>query len=168
MKVKSLSHVWPLATPWAAAYQAPPSMGFSRQEYWSGVPLPSPYQSIDLLNFNCNRPVDEMLLLFIAYRLKEDAVEEYCAHHFFVVLITFSVLRTIESSWVSDAHEVVIGHWDSWNMSDVDLPPPMFLRSSFRKTRLTWQNVMSSEERNCYSQNIHFFFFFPSSFPLYI
>ena len=31
-----------LATPWAAAYQAPPSMGFSRQEYWSGVPLPSP------------------------------------------------------------------------------------------------------------------------------
>ena len=31
-----------LATPWTAAYQAPPSMGFSRQEYWSGVPLPSP------------------------------------------------------------------------------------------------------------------------------
>ena len=42
MKVKSLSHVWLLATPWTAAYQAPPSMGFSRQEYWSGVPLPSP------------------------------------------------------------------------------------------------------------------------------
>ena len=33
-------------TPWAAAYQAPPSMGFSRQEYWSGVPLPSPYNSL--------------------------------------------------------------------------------------------------------------------------
>ena len=42
MKVKSLSRVWHLATPWTAAYQAPPSMGFSRQEYWSGVPLPSP------------------------------------------------------------------------------------------------------------------------------
>ena len=42
VKVKSLSHVWPLATPWTAAYQAPPSMGFSRQEYWSGVRLPSP------------------------------------------------------------------------------------------------------------------------------
>ena len=40
-KVKSLSRVWPSATPWTAAYQAPPSMGFSRQEYWSGVPLPS-------------------------------------------------------------------------------------------------------------------------------
>ena len=42
VKVKSLSHVRLLATPWTAAYQAPPSMGFSRQEYWSGVPLPSP------------------------------------------------------------------------------------------------------------------------------
>ena len=42
VKVKSLSRVWFLATPWTAAYQAPPSRGFSRQEYWSGVPLPSP------------------------------------------------------------------------------------------------------------------------------
>ena len=41
MKVKSLSRVQLLATPWTAAYQAPPSMVFSRQEYWSGVPLPS-------------------------------------------------------------------------------------------------------------------------------
>ena len=43
VKVKSLSRARLLATPWTAAYQAPPSMGFSRQEYWSGVPLPSPY-----------------------------------------------------------------------------------------------------------------------------
>ena len=42
MKVKSLSHVQLEATGWTAAYQAPPSMGFFRQEYWSGVPLPSP------------------------------------------------------------------------------------------------------------------------------
>ena len=41
MKVKSLSRVRPSATPWTAAFQAPPSMGFSRQEYCSGVPLPS-------------------------------------------------------------------------------------------------------------------------------
>ena len=40
--MKSLIRVWLLATPWTAAYQAPPPMGFSRQEYWSGVPLPSP------------------------------------------------------------------------------------------------------------------------------
>ena len=42
VKVKWLSRVQLLVTPWTAAYQAPPSMGFSRQEYWSGVPLPSP------------------------------------------------------------------------------------------------------------------------------
>ena len=42
VKVKSLGHVWLFATPWTAAYQAPLSMGFSRQEYWSGLPLPSP------------------------------------------------------------------------------------------------------------------------------
>ena len=41
VKVKSLSRVRPLATPWTATYEAPPSMGFSRQEYRSGVPLPS-------------------------------------------------------------------------------------------------------------------------------
>ena len=41
VKVKSLSRVRLFATPWTAAYQAPRSMGFSRQEYWSGVPLPS-------------------------------------------------------------------------------------------------------------------------------
>ena len=41
VKVKSLSHAQLLATPWTAAHQAPPSMGFARQEYWNGVPLPS-------------------------------------------------------------------------------------------------------------------------------
>ena len=40
--MKSLSRVRLLATPWTAAYQAPVSMEFSKQEYWSGVPLPSP------------------------------------------------------------------------------------------------------------------------------
>ena len=46
MKVKLLSCVRLLASPWTAAYQAPPSMGFSRQEYWSGVPLPSPHKEL--------------------------------------------------------------------------------------------------------------------------
>ena len=43
VKVKSLSRARLFAIPWTAAYQSPPSMGFSRQEYWSGVPLPSPF-----------------------------------------------------------------------------------------------------------------------------
>ena len=42
VKVKSLSHVRLFATPWTVAYQAPQSMRFSRQEYWSGLPFPSP------------------------------------------------------------------------------------------------------------------------------
>ena len=47
VKGKSLSCVRLLATPWAAAYQAPSSMGLSRQEYWSGVPLPSPLRLLE-------------------------------------------------------------------------------------------------------------------------
>ena len=40
-----VSHVPLLATPWTAAYKAPPSMGFARQEYWSVLPLPSPFEA---------------------------------------------------------------------------------------------------------------------------
>ena len=50
VKVKLLSRVRPSATPWTAAFQAPPSMGFARQEYWSGVPLPSPISLLGLHN----------------------------------------------------------------------------------------------------------------------
>jgi len=54
MKVKSEREVaqscLTLATPWTAAHQAPPSMGFSRQKYWNGVPLPSPVDTVTMLN----------------------------------------------------------------------------------------------------------------------
>ena len=49
IKMKLLSHIRLLVTPWTAAYQTPLSMGFSRQEYWSGVPLPSPKGMISML-----------------------------------------------------------------------------------------------------------------------
>ena len=54
VKVKSLrlSHVWLLAAPWTAAYQVPPSMGFSRREYWSGVPLPSPLKNLAFIKLS--------------------------------------------------------------------------------------------------------------------
>ena len=45
VKVKSISHLRLSVTPWTVAHQAPPSMGFSRQEYWSSVPLPSPREA---------------------------------------------------------------------------------------------------------------------------
>ena len=54
VKVKLLSRVRLLATPWTVAYQAPPSMGFSRQEYWSGVPLPSP--KVSSVEYNSYSP----------------------------------------------------------------------------------------------------------------
>ena len=54
VKVKSLSRIRLFATAWTAAYQAPPSMGFPRQEYWSGVPLPSPLSDIWLVNIFSN------------------------------------------------------------------------------------------------------------------
>ena len=50
VKGKSLSHVWLCATPWTAAYQAPPSMRFSRQEYWSGVPGQLAWHNQRILN----------------------------------------------------------------------------------------------------------------------
>ena len=61
VKVKTLSRVWHLVTPWTAAYQAPPSTGFPRQEYWSGLPLPSPKVSTAML-----------ILQVIKMKLKED------------------------------------------------------------------------------------------------
>ena len=59
MKGKSLSRVQLLATPWTVAYQAPSSMGFSRQEYWSGLPLPSPFVSL-------GRFIPRYFILYIA------------------------------------------------------------------------------------------------------
>ena len=57
MKVKSESEVAQsfrlLTTPWTAAHEAPPSMGFSRQEYWSGVPLPSLKCKTNTLKYIC-------------------------------------------------------------------------------------------------------------------
>jgi len=52
VKVNLLSRVRLPATPWTAAHQAPPSMGFSREEYWSGLPLPYP-TTVYPLEFSC-------------------------------------------------------------------------------------------------------------------
>ena len=64
VKVKSLSRVLLLATPWTAAHQAPLSMGFSRQEYWSGVPSPSPQERFSCVQFSQYFWSDEVFILF--------------------------------------------------------------------------------------------------------
>ena len=68
VKVKSLSRVQLLATPWTAAHQAPPSMGFSRQEYWSRVPLPSPRTNLDSILKSRNITLPEKVCLVKARR----------------------------------------------------------------------------------------------------
>ena len=63
VKVKSLSRVWLLVTPWTAAHQAPPSMEFSRQEHWSGVPFPSPMRESEVTQSypTLSNPIDSSL-----------------------------------------------------------------------------------------------------------
>ena len=71
VKVKSLSRVWLFATPWTAAYQAPPSMGFSRQGYWSGLPLPSPKLWLEAVKL--------LILYYYSVRLLQQ-IAYWCAH----------------------------------------------------------------------------------------
>ena len=68
VKVKSLSHVQLLETPWTAAYQVPPSMGYSRQEYWSGVPLPSCLFSVYNLVPCIPQRETEMIYFYLAIK----------------------------------------------------------------------------------------------------
>ena len=63
MKVKSESKVAQSASPWTAAYQAPPSMGFSRPEYWSGLPLPSPSEQHRRLKYEYKSMWDILFLI---------------------------------------------------------------------------------------------------------
>ena len=78
VKVKSLSRVWLLATPWTAAYQAPPSMGLARQEYWSGVPLPSPYTEATWCLFLLLSPYQPCPFLSVDCKLFAHACFQVC------------------------------------------------------------------------------------------
>ena len=72
VKVKSISRARLLATPWTAAYQAPPSMVFSRQEYWSGVPLPLPLTELMVVKLECLWENEGCNFLFHHLALCED------------------------------------------------------------------------------------------------
>ena len=74
VKVKSLSCVWLLTTPWTAAYQAPLPMGFSRQEYWSGVLLPSPF-SCWVVSNSCY-PMDYSPSSFSVHGISQERILE--------------------------------------------------------------------------------------------
>ena len=72
VKVKSLSPIQLLATPWTAAHQALLSTGFSRQEYWSGLPFPSPYQGLQSINFI------KYILFKSTYKVLQLHIEIWC------------------------------------------------------------------------------------------
>ena len=80
MKVKSLSRPQLLATPWTASHQAPPSLGFSRQEYWSGLPLGS--QRVRLDRLTNTLPTVITCLIFVV------VVEVYLSLIYNVVLVS--------------------------------------------------------------------------------
>ena len=92
MKVKSLSRVRLLTTPWTAAYQAPPSMGFSRQEYWSGVPLPS-YGCVNLLATMNDATMNNGVQVYPEIKLLEYVVNlcltRFNNHTLFIVAASF-------------------------------------------------------------------------------
>ena len=95
VKVKSLSCVWLFATPWTAAHQAPPSMGFSRQEYWSGVRLPSLY-----VNYTSVKK-----LIIIKYMRKNPPVQAILKYY-------FPLNKEMLNDWIKGSNFLLISHFN--------------------------------------------------------
>ena len=112
--MKLLSRVWLFVTPWTVAYQAPPSMGFSRQEYWSGLPFPSPG---DLPNpgtepgspafqadaLTSEPPVGSSSQLFSWLRFKKEE-HSFCDTVKYMVVCALSRVRIFVTLWTA-AHQ---------------------------------------------------------------
>ena len=92
VKVKSLSCVRLLGTPWTAAYQAPPFMGFSRQEYWSGVSLPSPTLVLEFINLKTEilYHLTSINTFHPSLQLLETTILFYVSMNFVLLLLLFS------------------------------------------------------------------------------
>ena len=106
-----LSHIQFLVNPWTAAHQAPPSMGFSRQEYWSGVPLPSPWTSAKQFS---------KMVLHCIFCYHSMTVSMILHSHQYLVLLLFTILIVLLLGystflwWLSWALlHLLIGHLDS-------------------------------------------------------
>ena len=98
VKVKLLSHAWLLATPWTAAYQAPPSREFSRQEYWSGVPLPSPKHILVLMILSCFFALYSSLLFFqIHFRNDSRKLSTVSKYTCITMCVEFLLLFTLRA-----------------------------------------------------------------------
>ena len=128
VKVKSLSRVWLFATPWTAAHQAPPSLGFSRQEYWSGVPLPSP-----------------LTLLGLHFTLW---LEISCHHTELPYASSATIREKLFSTQSLNKKAVLCSDLISWKH--------MLLPASMIMTKSSWHGVISL--RCCHGWEIHYLF----------
>ena len=107
VKVKSLSRARVLATPWTAAYQAPPSMGFSRQEYWSGVPLPSP----NMRQQKSHWCIEQSFGLCGRGRGWDD-LEECLWNMYSIIYETHLQLKFDAGYWLPGTGCTILVHWD--------------------------------------------------------
>ena len=116
-EVKLLSCVRLPATPWTVAYQAPPSLGFSRQEYWSGLPFPSPVIHIRHTHF----PFDVLALIDICNTdISKAAFFSLVVSWYIIVLIFMFTFSASFPFIVSVIHtiklvEVVLPIWEEFN-----------------------------------------------------
>ena len=122
VKVKSLSHVRLLVTPWTEAYQAPPFMGFSRQEYWSGVPLPSLGEQYgdSTKKLKIELPYNPAISLLGIYLKKIIIWKDTCTPMFTAAL--FTVAKTWKQPYVSinrwmdrESEKILLSHKKEWN-----------------------------------------------------
>ena len=95
--MKSLSRVRLLGTPWTAAFQAPPSMGFARQEYWSGVPLPSPKK----YNGVCQLYLSKKVVLEFKFAIKSEILAGNNYLH--IAFLVFRILYKHKAFIYSDS-----------------------------------------------------------------
>ena len=151
MKVKSLSRVWLGATPWTAVHQAPASMGFSRQEYWSGVPLHSMQTTIyrinhmvllystriyiqyPVINHNgkeyiciteslcCAAEINTILWIYISIKFFKKSIRNACFKDFAVNLYS-----SLQSSFIFTYLLIF-----NWNITDVRYYVPVYTTIQF-------------------------------------
>ena len=114
MKVRSLSHVRLLATPWTVAYQAPPSMGFSRQQYWSGSPLPSLKSAVERNNKK-DRPYTSHTTFaephgYLIYYAFDHWEQQFC----FSSIQSLSHVWLFATPWIA-AHQASLSITNCWS-----------------------------------------------------
>ena len=114
-KVKSLSRVRLFATPWTVAHSAPPSMGFSRQEYWSGLPFPSPG---DLPNPGIEPGSPALQADALTAELSKKGYLITFRHHFYLLSLAFISIRIV-FTYKTDTLLLFCWNWPKFGIDDL-------------------------------------------------